>query len=233
MAETDKAAPTASAPEAVQPGSVIAPGSDSSQPSPAASEVVPDESPQSEADPAVPTEPEALPSEAALAPDPSLATASPSAASGGSITWTASEFIAHEKSAIWYIQLGVGALLLATVVYLFTKDVISTGVVIFAALALGVYGARQPRQLQYVLDDEGIKIGPKLYQYTAFRSFAIMPEGVFSSIVLMPLKRFAPLTTIYYDPKDEEHIIDILSPNLPFEERKSDAVERLMRRIRF
>jgi hypothetical protein len=51
--------------------------------------------------------------------------------------------------------------------------------------------------------------------------------------VFTPLQRFSPLTTIYYDPNDEERIVDLLANRLPMEERKRDAIDRLMWRIRF
>jgi hypothetical protein len=39
----------------------------------------------------------------------------------------------------------------------------------------------------------------------------VVPEGAFNSIVFMPLKRFAVPLSIYYDPKDEDKIIAVLS----------------------
>ncbi len=150
------------------------------------------------------------------------------------ITWTASEFVAHEKSAGWYLMLlGVSAFI-AVVVYLISKDYVAVGVVVFGAIMLSIYAAHQPRQIEYKLDLSGLTIGQKHYKYSEFRSFAIVPEGAFSSIVFMPLKRFAPLTTIYFAPEDEERIGELLSTILPFdEEHAQDAVDRLMRRVRF
>jgi hypothetical protein len=121
----------------------------------------------------------------------------------------------------------------AVLIWLLTKDTISSVVILFAAFVFGFYARRQPRELAYRLDDGGLTIGPKFYPYAGFRSFAVMDEGAFSSVVFMPLKRFAPLVTIYYDPKDEENIVGLLSDRLPMEERQKDAVERLMWRIRF
>jgi hypothetical protein len=122
---------------------------------------------------------------------------------------------------------------IAALVWLLTKDKISAGVVIVAGIALAGYGARKPRQLEYELDPEGLRIGEKYYAYDAFRSFAVLDEGAFSSIAFMPLKRFAPLTTIYYDPADEERIINLLADRLPMEDRQHDIIDRFMRRIRY
>ncbi|PIZ63306.1 hypothetical protein COY17_00815 [Candidatus Saccharibacteria bacterium CG_4_10_14_0_2_um_filter_52_9] len=150
-----------------------------------------------------------------------------------SISWTASEFVAHHKSAGWYGLLALAAAGIAGLILFITHDGISVAVVIVAALLLAVYAARQPRQLQYRLDGQGIIIGDKHYGYHEFRSFSVLPEGAFSSIVFMPLKRFAPPISIYYAPEDEDGILNLLSERLPFEQARRDAVDSLMRRIRF
>ncbi len=159
----------------------------------------------------------------------------PDTTKGGSqsITWMASEFVHHEKSTGWYVMLAVGSLLLAALVFILTKDAVSVGVVIIAGLLLGTYGAHQPRQLKYRLDNQGVGVGAKYYRYDEFKSFSIVPEGVFSSIVFMPLKRFGLPTTIYYAPEDEENILAILADKLPVEGHRHDAFDRLIRRIRF
>ena len=155
------------------------------------------------------------------------------AAQPGAVTWTASEFIAHDKSPAWYFGLAVGAAVAAALIYLLTKDVVSVVVIIVAALVFGSYGARQPRQLQYQIDQRDVTIGDKRYGFDEFKSFSVVPEGAFSSIAFMPLKRFSPIITIYFAPEDEKKILDVLSGTLPYEEPRRDVVDSLMRRIRF
>src|SRR5688572_14165602 len=79
------------------------------------------------------------------------------------ITWTASEFVAHDKSAGWYLTLAAAAAAISAVVFLISRDAVSVGVVIVAAIFLGIYAARKPRQLEYRLDQKGITIGSKSY----------------------------------------------------------------------
>jgi len=129
--------------------------------------------------------------------------------------------------------LALVTIVIAGLVYILIRDVISTSVVVICAIILGIYAARQPRQLSYRLDEDGVTIGNKQYSYNDFRSFAVVPEGAFSSIVFMPLRRFSPLTTLYYAPEDEDRIVDLLGDRLPLEDYTHDPVERLMHRIRF
>lgn len=150
-----------------------------------------------------------------------------------SVSWTASEFIAHAKAPGWYAILAGSTAVAVLIIYVLTRDFISAAVVAIGAIFFGIYAGRQPRQLAYRVDEQGLQIGQKFYGYEQFRSFSVVPEGAFSSIVLMPLKRFAPVTTIYYAPEDEEHITNILANELPFAEHRHDAIDRLMRHIRF
>jgi hypothetical protein len=151
----------------------------------------------------------------------------------GAINWTASEFIAHQKSAGWYAKLATATLVLAAAVWYITKDKVTPIVIVVCAFTLGFYASRQPRQLQYRLDDHGITIGEKFSSFNDFRSFSVVREGAFDSLVLMPLKRFAQLTTIYYAPELADQIIAFLADRLPMEERRADLLDRLMTHIHF
>jgi hypothetical protein len=150
-----------------------------------------------------------------------------------SVSWTAPEFIAHHKSAGWYFNLTALAILLAAVLLLITRDWVSAAVVIACAGFLAIYAGRQPRRLEYQVDQSGIKIAGKRYGYNEFKAFYIVNEGQLTSINLLPLKRFSLLLTIYYEPADEPKITNILADKLPMEETRRDVVEGLMRRIRF
>lgn len=149
------------------------------------------------------------------------------------IEWTASEFIAHDKSAAWYAWLILIAVVLAALVYLFTKDKISTGMVVFVAAILGIAGSRKPRVVAYSLDHSGVHVDGRFHSYDEFKAFAVQREGAFSSIMLLPLKRFMPGLSIYYDPQDEAKIFDALSANLPMQAAQTDLLDVLMHRIRF
>lgn len=149
------------------------------------------------------------------------------------VQWTASEFIAHHKTSGWYLLLAGGAAALAAVVFLVTRDNISTAMVAVVAIIFGVFASRKPRELPYSVDNESLHIGDKAYPYATFRSFSVVQEEGVDSIRFMPLKRFMPILSIYFEPKDEQKIIDVLSQYLPVEERQLDAVDKLMHKIRF
>ncbi len=171
---------------------------------------------------------EATSTASSLAPQQSVP-----AAAEASVTWTASEFIAHHKTPGWFGVLAVGSVIGAVIAWLITKDVITALSIVGAAALLAAYAGRQPRELTYRIDRSGLHVGPRFYRFDDFRSFAVMAEGAFANIAFTPLKRFAPMLTVYFDPNDEAQIVDVLSNYLPLQPRKADPIDRLMWRIRF
>lgn len=152
---------------------------------------------------------------------------------GQAISWSASEYVAHQKTVGWYLLLVVAGFVLAVIVYLIMRDLVSATVIVLATILFAVYGARKPRVLQYRLDDKGITIGNSQFFYTQFRSFSVGRDGAFSSISLMPLKRFMPIMSMHFDPKDEDRIVTTLADRLPMEPSYKDPIDKLLQRIRF
>lgn len=151
----------------------------------------------------------------------------------GEFQWTASEFIAHEKSAGWYLALFAVATAIAVGVFIWTKDKVSIFIIYFAAFVLAYFASHKPREMNYAISPDGIDIGSKHYSFNEFKSFGLVPEGAFTSIMFMPHKRFAIPLSIYYPPEDEAKIAELIGSYLPFEEHSKDAIDKLLRAIRF
>lgn len=151
----------------------------------------------------------------------------------GSISWTASEYISHEKSLMWFGYLACGAIILCILVFLATQDWIAVAVVAATVLMLGVYANRKPKTRQYTLDENGLHIDEILHSYTKFKSFSVVEEGAIRSIWLKPLKRISPVVVLYCAPNEESEIIQTLSYFLPHEQRELDQIDRISKQLRF
>ncbi|MGH7158295.1 MAG: hypothetical protein ACREGD_04495 [Candidatus Saccharimonadales bacterium] len=150
-----------------------------------------------------------------------------------SVEWTASEYVAHEKHTAWYVQVLLATVVVAALVYLITRDVISSGIIVFAGVVFAVAAARKPRVLAYRVDAGGLTVGQKYYPYTQFKSFAVMAEGSLATVVFMPHKRFAPSIDVYVPPENANAIIAVISGSLPIVNRKQGMVDTITNRIRF
>ena len=149
-----------------------------------------------------------------------------------SISWTASEYIDHSHGASWYLLLAAATAAIAATIFLLTKDYFATGVTVVVGIIVAVFASRKPRQITYSISSSGLKVGEKSYSYNHFKSFTILREGSLTSVNLMPLKKFMPPISAFFEPKDEEQITSALGEYLPYEDRKMDGVDRLTRRLK-
>jgi hypothetical protein len=149
------------------------------------------------------------------------------------LAWTSSGAVSGQKSKSWYAGLLVGAVAIAALVYLISKDTVSAGAVVLAAVLFGAFSIKKPHAVHYVIDNIGITVGQKHFIFTQFRSFSVVDEGNHTSIVLSPLKRFSPLLSLSYDPQLQEQIVGLLAEHLPVEAHKKDAFDKITSSIKF
>lgn len=150
------------------------------------------------------------------------------------VEWSASEYIAHTKGALWYAGLVGAFLATAAIVYLISDhQIVPTVVTAMLGVIMAVSAARPPRTLQYSITSDGVQIAHRFYPFANFKSFSMSQDRAIGFISLQPLKRFMPPLIVHYDPNDEDRIVDTLSNFLPFENHKADIVDRISKKIRF
>lgn len=148
-----------------------------------------------------------------------------------SVQWTTSGDHFGSKSNT--VGLLLVLLVITGVTYLMTKSIFSAGAIFVIGLLFGYLGTKKPHNLSYRIDDTGITIGQKHYPFGQFRSFTLVDEGGYTSISLMPLKRFLPVLSMLCDPQMQQQIVDALSARLPVEEHKRDLIDQVTSRFRF
>ncbi len=147
--------------------------------------------------------------------------------------WSAAEYVHHEKHGMWYGLYALGTVLLAAVVYFTTKDILSTVIVFVAILGLILFASRKPSAQEYTLDGDVLRVGNKDYYLHDFKAFSVIEESQVAELILRPLKRFLPMVSVYVSPDQVDALADYLADFLSFEPHKPDAVDNLLRRIRF
>jgi len=149
------------------------------------------------------------------------------------VSWTASEYVAHEKASSWYFILYAFGLAVTALVYVLTKDIIATVAILAGCISMSVYAARKPSTKKFTVDETGISVDDLHHPYSKFRSFSVVEEGAIDSIWLKPFKRTSPIVVMYFSPEEEKKIIDVVANFLPHEQRELDAVDRFSKKIRF
>lgn len=149
------------------------------------------------------------------------------------VEWTASEYISHEKSTMWYFSLFSFGLVTTVVVYLLTKDILASIAILVGCASMGIYAGRKPSVKKYTINENGIQVDDVFHPYAKFRSFSVVEEGAINSIWLKPFKRVSPTVVMYFSPEEEQKIVDVIANFLPHEQRELDVVDRFSKKIRF
>ena len=159
--------------------------------------------------------------------------AAPQAVDEVLLEWQAAEYVHHDKGAGWYLGLIAITTVLIAVAFFWTHSWTFIALLVVMAIATGVYARRPPRTLHYALSKHGIRIDATEYHYSDFRAFGILRDEASYSVVLIPVKRFMPAVTLFFDQPQGEQIVDILGARLPMEELHHDIIDVLTRRLRF
>jgi len=149
------------------------------------------------------------------------------------VHWTASEYIHEEKNGLWFILFAIVALAFIAVDILFLKSYTFSVLVIVMAVAVVIYSRRPPRVIKYTLSgDQGLYVGENLYHFSEFKSFSLIKDDQHNSIMLIPIKRFAPGVSVYFPEEVGEEIVDILGARLPMGMLKLDLIDIIIRKLR-
>jgi len=148
------------------------------------------------------------------------------------MTWQASEYVHHAKSATWYAGL-VGGLVVLVAIAVWAHQWMAIAVFLAMFAAVVVYARKQPRTLSYTIDNNGITIENKTYPFNQFRSFGVLEDVAWHAIDLEPTQRFMPRLTILFEADNLDQIVDRLETQLPRLDRKPDVIERATRYLRF
>ena len=157
----------------------------------------------------------------------------PSTIGDAPVSWVADEYIHGEKNGLWYVGFVLIVLGLIAVDVFLLKSWTFSVLVVVMAISVIVYARRPPRAIQYTLSGrQGLYIGEKLYNFADFKAFGLIRDGEHHSIMLIPIKRFAPGVSVYFPEDVGERIVDILGARLPIETLKLDAIDLIVRRLR-
>jgi hypothetical protein len=149
------------------------------------------------------------------------------------INWTAQEYIHLEKNGLWFAAFAIIVLGIVALDILLLHTWTISLLVVVIAVAIIIYSRRAPRTLHYAISPaQGLYVGERLYRFDEFKAFGMIRDGEHYSIMLLPVKRFAPGVSVYFPEEAGEKIVDVLGKRLPMENLKLDAIDIVTRWLR-
>lgn len=149
------------------------------------------------------------------------------------LEWSASEYVEHQKSPLWYVGLAVVSLALIALAIFVLHQYTFVPLIVVMAAALAVWGKRPPQEMHYELTTDQIKVNGKAFPLIDFRAFGVLQDGAMYYAVLLPNKRFVPGVNVYFPQELGEQIVDMLGSQLQMETIKPDLIDKLTNRLNF
>jgi hypothetical protein len=146
--------------------------------------------------------------------------------------WQAQEMVIGEKGKRWYVGFFVTVAILSGLAIWQQAWTFLALILVSAATILLTRNQKQANSIAYSLSTRGVYIGNDFYPYNDFKSFGILEENGFYSIVLKPNKRFSVSTAIYFPREIGEKITDIIGARLPMEQIERDLIDNIIRKIK-
>lgn len=148
------------------------------------------------------------------------------------VYWEATEYIQHDKNALWLTVFIVVTLGFMAIAIFLIQSVTFAILVPVMAVALLTYTHRPPRVLSYTLSRKGLHVNDHLYPFVDFKAFGVIRDGQEYSIMLVPVKRFKPGVSVYFPEDVGEALVDMLGARLPMRELHLDIVDKIIRKLR-
>jgi hypothetical protein len=146
------------------------------------------------------------------------------------LEWQAPSYIPYNRNLAWYAINGVIVALLVLAGFLIQSATFAIVVIVFAMVYLLV-GQKDPKTLDVLVSDVGIKFGSRKIQYSEIKTYWIEYAPPYYQILhLVPQKKFEPEISISFHGINPSNLREILTKYLPeWEEKQKTITEHITR----
>ncbi len=144
------------------------------------------------------------------------------------ISWQAPDGTMKQRGTGWYIAFSIVIIgLILAAIFIF-KSITFAILLPVMATAVMLITVKPPQEINYSISPKGIYVGDRLYDFSEFKGFGIIMNPGHNSIILLPVKRFAPELTIHFSDEQGEKVVDMIGSRLPIQEIKQKSLDKLI-----
>ncbi len=153
-----------------------------------------------------------------------------------SISWKAYEYHHMPKTADWFWALGVISVSIAAISLIY-GNIMFAILIIIAAIALAIHAHREPKLVDFELNEKGLRIEDTFYPYSSLDSYNIEAHdtdiGVFAKALIKSKRTFMPLIVIPLADVYIEEVDEYLSIFLKQEDHHETFEEKILEYLGF
>jgi len=146
------------------------------------------------------------------------------------ISWKVKDYKVPEPTTAWKTAVVLTAILFLIYAIIIAKSITFALLIIAIASTILVMAHNEPREIDFTIQKNGIKIDDKLYRYNEFKSFWVLYEPPEVKELILKSKRLLlPNIYIPLEKKNPVKIRNYLKQYLPEKEEHSSAAEAIAR----
>jgi hypothetical protein len=158
------------------------------------------------------------------------------------VEWQAPAFKYYPKDVSWYwLSLIIAIILVAFAVW--QKNFLFAVFVFLAEIMIFTWAGRRPELIKFKIDDKGISLAGKIYNYSDLEKFCLRPDKdeipresastVYEELILKRKTHLNPYFKILVEAKISSQVREILSQKLTEEEYEDSLLEGIFKWLRF
>lgn len=148
------------------------------------------------------------------------------------VYWNAPEHFYVEKTPDWYWGVGIVTLAISAVCIILGN--IITGIfVLLAATTLVLHASKPPRIIYHEINDRGLIIDNRLFEFLNLESFWIPHDHIPPRIILKSRKIMMPYIIVFIDEIDPEAVREVLLKYIAETEHHETFLHKIFERLGF
>jgi hypothetical protein len=150
-----------------------------------------------------------------------------------SLKWQAPEYNHYQRSNDWFWAVGIITLCIAILAFIFNNALFGI-LILLSAIILVYYAVRVPQNVDYEINNRGIKINKELHPYITIDSFWIETRNnIEPKIILKMKKSFTLYITIPVHDDSADMVATVLREFLEEKELSEPAAHKIMEYLGF
>lgn len=140
------------------------------------------------------------------------------------------EYRHKPKSVDWFWGLGLLAIF-SIGLSIFFGNLLFGILILMGAASIGIFAVREPREIEYVINERGILIGDAFHPYSELESFYIDHQQHTTKLILVSKRFFTSYIVIDIDAHNPEAIQNALTLKLPEVEHHEPLLHAIAERL--
>ena len=146
--------------------------------------------------------------------------------------WQALEYEHRERTPDWFWAVGIITIALS-VTAIILHNVLFAFVIVLAGFVLSLYAARPPKEIDVVIDDNGIRVDNVFYPFHSLESFWIDEREFDSKVLIKSQRLMMPYIIVPMGDVDGEKVEAYLTRHIPVVFHSESSFHIIMERLGF